>query len=130
LTDAHTVRLVLDQGIPRDAAEVLRALNYECVHVGEVGMWCAADEEILAFAAERKAIIVTLDADFHTMLAVSGSSGPSVIRIRMQGLRAPAISHLTQQALAAFSEDLHAGTLLTIKMQKTTCHRLPIGKEA
>ena len=115
MTDAPTISLVLDQGIPRDVAELLRALNYECVHVGEIGMWRAADEEILAFAVEQKAIIITLDADFHTMLAVSGSSRPSVIRIRMQGLRAPATSHLIQQALAAFPDDLQAGALLTIK---------------
>ncbi len=121
---------MLDQGIPRDAAELLRALNYECVHVGEIGMWSAADEEILAFAAERKAIIVTLDADFHTMLAVSGSSRPSVIRIRIQGLRAQATCQLIQQAIATFFDDLQAGALLTIKMQKTTCHRLPFGKDA
>ena len=121
---------MLDQGIPRDVAELLRALGYECVHVGEIGMRNATDDEILAFAAEQKAIVVTLDADFHTMLAVSGSSGPSVIRIRMQGLRASATAHLIQQCLAAFSDNLHAGALLTVKMKKTTCHRLPIGKDA
>jgi predicted nuclease of predicted toxin-antitoxin system len=68
LTEVNTISLVLDQGVPRDAAELLRTLSYECVHVGEIGMWNAADEEILAFAAEKKATIVTLDADFHTLL--------------------------------------------------------------
>ena len=85
MTEAHAIRLLLDQGIPRDVAGLLRAVQYECVHVGEIGMQNATDDEILAFAAEHKAIVATLDADFHTMLAVSGSSGPSVIRIRIQG---------------------------------------------
>ena len=48
----------------------------------------ATDEEILAFSLEKNAIVVTLDADFHTILAVSGASGPSVIRLRLQGLGA------------------------------------------
>jgi predicted nuclease of predicted toxin-antitoxin system len=96
LTEANTLKLVLDQGVPREAAMLLRALNYECVHVGEIGMWSATDEQILAFAEKTKATIVTLGADFHAMLAVSGSNQPSVIRIRMQGMRAPETSHLIQ----------------------------------
>ena len=39
----------------------------------------------------------TLDADFHTMLIVTGMSGPSVIRIRMEGLKGPAIVATTRE---------------------------------
>jgi predicted nuclease of predicted toxin-antitoxin system len=87
------IRLVLDQGVPRDAASQLRGLGYECVHAGEIGMWKAADEEILAFALGSQTVVVTLDADFHAMLAVSRAMGPSVIRLRIQGLRAAALLH-------------------------------------
>ena len=66
--------LVLDQGVPRDAASRLRGLGYECIHLGEIGMSKAADEEILAFSLEKNAIVVTLDADLHTILAVSGAA--------------------------------------------------------
>ena len=76
--------LVLDQGAPRDAVARLRDLGYECVHVGEVGMSTAVDEDILRFALGKNAVLVTLDADFHATLAVSGAVGPSVIRIRIQ----------------------------------------------
>jgi predicted nuclease of predicted toxin-antitoxin system len=87
------MRLVLDQGVPQDAAALLRSLGYDYVHVGEIGMAKAADEEILALSLERNAVVVTLDADFHTILAVSGAQGPSVIRMRLQGLGAPSILH-------------------------------------
>ena len=30
--------LVLDHGVPRDAAELLRQLGYGCIHVGELQM--------------------------------------------------------------------------------------------
>jgi predicted nuclease of predicted toxin-antitoxin system len=79
------ITVVLDQGVPRDAAGRLRDLGYECVHVGEVGMSMADDEEILRFAHEKNGIVVTLDADFHAILAVSGAEVPSVIRIRSKG---------------------------------------------
>ena len=121
------MRLVLDQGVPHDAATLLRSLGYDCMHVGEIGMSKAADEEILAFSLGRNAVVVTLDADFHAILAVSGAQGPSVIRIRLQGLGAPKVVEVVRKVLASFEEELKRGSLITVKALKTTCHRLPIG---
>ena len=73
------------------------------------------------------AIVVTLDADFHAILAVSGASGPSVIRLRIEGLRAPELTTLIEKVVAEFQTDLQRGCLVTVKPHKTTCHRLPIG---
>jgi len=42
----------------------------------------ASDEAILRLGQREGRIVVTLDADFHMLLAVSGASRPSVIRIR------------------------------------------------
>ena len=87
----------------------------------------AADEEILAFSLGRDAVVVTLDADFHTILAVSGASGPSAIRIRLQGLGAPEVVEVVRKILTGFEADLKRGSLVTVKALKTTCHRLPVG---
>jgi len=121
------MRLVLDQGVPHDAAALLRSLGYDCTHVGEIGMSKAADGEILAFSLRRDAVVVTLDADFHTILAVSGAQGPSVIRVRLQGLGAPEVVEVVRKTLASFEAELKRGCLITVKALKTTCHRLPIG---
>ncbi len=117
------ITIVLDQGVPRDAADRLRHLEYQCVHVGEAGVSTAADEEIVAFARGKNAVIVTLDADFHAILAVSGAAGPFVIRIRIQGLRAVEIVERLRLVLAQFGGELEAGSLVTVKARKTTCHR-------
>src|SRR5262245_61380552 len=121
------MRLVLDQGLPRDAASGLRGLGHERLHVGEIGMSRAADDEILALSSKVNGVVVTLDADFHTILAVSGATGPSVIRLRLQGLGSAEIVEVVQRAVTAFEVDLMNGCLLTVKTQKTTCHRLPVG---
>jgi predicted nuclease of predicted toxin-antitoxin system len=122
------MRLVLDQGVPRDAASGLRHHGHECIHVGEIGMSRASDEEILALSLEKNAVVVTLDADFHAILAVSGASGPSVIRLRLQGLNAPEVVRLVRDVLTRFDADLKLGSLVTVKAVKTTCHRLPVGR--
>ena len=121
------MRLVLDQGVPHDAAALLRSLGHDCTHVGEIRMSQAADEEILAFSLRRNAVVVTLDADFHTILAVSGAQGPSVIRMRLQGLGASEVVEVVRKVLASFEAELKRGSLITVKALKTTCHRLPIG---
>jgi predicted nuclease of predicted toxin-antitoxin system len=121
------MRLVLDQGVPHDAATLLRNLGYDCTHVGEIGLSKAADEEIVAFSLSRNAVVVTLDADFHAILAVSGAAGPSVIRMRLQGLGAAEVVEVVRRVLASFEVELERGALITVKALKTTCHRLPIG---
>lgn len=80
------MRLILDQGVPRDAAARLRDFGYDCTHAGEIGMSQAADEKIVPLAMERFAAVVTLDSDFHAILAVSGAQGSSVIRMRLLDL--------------------------------------------
>jgi predicted nuclease of predicted toxin-antitoxin system len=121
------IATVLDQGIPRDAARRLRDLGYECLHVGEVGMSTATDEEILMFALGRNAVVVTLDSDFHAILAVSGALRPSVIRIRLQGLGSSEIVEWVRFVYEHFERELEGGSLVTVKARKTTCHTLPIG---
>lgn len=71
----HPHLLLLDQGMPADAARLFRELGYQCLHVSELGLQRAEDEEILAFAGTRGCVVITLDADFHTLVRCSGSQG-------------------------------------------------------
>jgi len=45
-------------------------------------MSTASDAIIVRYARENGFVVVTLDADFHALLALSGADAPSVIRIR------------------------------------------------
>jgi len=69
----------------------------------------ADDQEILAWALGENATVVTLDADFHTILAVSGATAPSVIRLRRQGLNAPAVVEIVRNVAARFQAELEHG---------------------
>jgi predicted nuclease of predicted toxin-antitoxin system len=52
--------------------------------VAEIGFFTAEDREILAKAKEDGGVVITLDADFHALLALSGAISPSLIRIRIE----------------------------------------------
>jgi predicted nuclease of predicted toxin-antitoxin system len=118
------IKILLDQGLPRDAAVELRQAGVECRHVGDVGMAAASDPDILEWAQARGCVVVTLDADFHALLAVTGASGPSVIRIRQQGLDGPAVAALIREVVKRYRDDLETGCMVTVKDRKTTCRML------
>jgi predicted nuclease of predicted toxin-antitoxin system len=65
-----TIKLLLDQGLPLSAASLLREAGINTVPVGEIGMSEAEDAEIIQRARDEARIVATLDADFHTLLAL------------------------------------------------------------
>ena len=95
------MKLLLDQGLPRSAADLLRSRGYDAVH--------------------------TLDADFHALLAINGATGPSVVRIRIERLRAAALADLVQLLLERWGTLLERGAVLTVLPDRVRVHHLPIG---
>ena len=77
------MKLFLDEGLPRAAAALLTAEGIDAIHVTEALAPGVSDETILATARASDGVVVTLDADFHALLAMSGAPAPSVIRIRI-----------------------------------------------
>ena len=74
-----TVRRVLDHGLPRSTVLHLQNHGVDAVHVGDKGLATATDSKILDVGRQEGMAVVTLDADFHALLALSGVTGPSVI---------------------------------------------------
>ena len=100
----------------------------DAVHAGDCGMASATDEVILATAGEEGRIVITLDADFHALLALSGAAGPSVVRIRMEGLKGDAAAALIRDVLEACADDLARGALVSVSENQLRVHHLPIGR--
>ena len=120
------MKLLLDQGLPRSAAELLSSTSVDTAHVWDIGMATAEDEAILAAARKQQRVVVTLDADFHALLALSGAKDPSVIRIRIEGLRAEPLCKLLLDVLAKCRADLEAGALITVRRTRIRVKRLPV----
>ena len=120
------MKFLLDQGLPRSTAELLRQKGLDAVHTGECGLSVASDDAILAAGRAQGRTVITLDSDFHTILALEEASGPSVIRVRWEGLRGPEMAKLIGQVLALCLDDLESGAAVSVKPDGIRVRRLPM----
>src|SRR3990172_767357 len=120
------MKLLLDQGLPRSAAQLLHEAGIDTVHVGEIGYSTADDAAILQRGRDEDRVVITLDADFHALLALSRATAPSVIRIRIEGLYAQKAADLIQVVLTRCAEDLKQGAVITVQPGRIRIRRLPL----
>lgn len=121
-------RLLLDQGLPRSTGARLANTGWDVVHVADVGMSQADDRSILERARAEKRTCVTLDADFHALLATSGERLPSVLRIRKEGLDAIAVARLIEDIWSRIEDAIEAGAMVTVTDRSVRIRGLPIVK--
>lgn len=124
------MKLLLDQGLPRSSAALLRERGIDAFHVGETGLATASDQAILEAARLDGRVIVTLDSDFHTILALDGAAGPSVIRVRWEGLKGPGVADLIRQVIGLCRDDLLAGVVVSVTPAGLRLRRLPVARES
>ena len=74
----------------------------------------ASDADLLEYARHRNLVVVTLDADFHMLLAASGAVSPSVIRIRRQSLSGQQVAAITMTVLDRSRQALEAGAVVSV----------------
>ncbi|MBN2700609.1 MAG: DUF5615 family PIN-like protein [Methylothermaceae bacterium] len=119
-------RILLDQGVPRSAAAVLREAGWNVKHVSDVGMSQSTDRSILDFARAQSRTVVTLDADFHALLAVANESAPSVIRIRREGLKGRELAVLLLAIWPRIETRIQRGAMVTVTEKTIRMRNLPL----
>jgi predicted nuclease of predicted toxin-antitoxin system len=120
------MKILLDEGLPRRAATLLRDLGTDAVHVTEIRDPGTGDLAILEEARASGRLVVTLDADFHALLAVNGWSSPSVIRIRRQGLSASDVRDLVIRLVNDHEAALLSGVALSVRAHLVGIRKLPL----
>ena len=126
LNSPIAMKLLLDQGLPLSAAALLRDAGFDTVHVGEIGMAEAEDSAIIQKAREDGRVVATLDADFHTLLALDMAVTPSVIRIRIERLRARALTDLLLKVITECADSIKQGSAITVEPSRIRIRRLPL----
>jgi predicted nuclease of predicted toxin-antitoxin system len=123
------MKLLLDQGLPRSAVALLYEAGIDAIHVADIGLSAADDTDILQRAREDERVVVTLDADFHALLALAEATSPSVVRIRIERLRAQALTNLLLRVFSECGEDLELGAVVTVEPNRIRVRRLPLVNE-
>jgi predicted nuclease of predicted toxin-antitoxin system len=118
--------VILDQGLPRSAAMILREAGWDVEHVGDLGMSQSSDRSILDFARAHGRTVVTMDADFHALLAVANESSPSVIRIRQEGLKGVAIAKLLLSIWPRIEVHVQQGAMVSVTEKTIRVRKLPL----
>lgn len=120
------MRILLDQGLPIRAAEFLRSKGGDAVHTEEAGLARAADPAILEWCRSEDRVLFSLDRDFHRLIALASASGPSVVRLRLQGLSYRETAEIIEQVIATHRNDLDEGALISVRGHSIKVRKLPI----
>ncbi len=120
------ISILLDQGLPRSTASLLRDEGWDVLHTGDIGLSRSTDREILEYARREERVIITLDSDFHAILAVSNASTPSVIRIRLEGLRGPDLALLIKRIWPKIEPQVKKGAMVTVTESGIRIRNIPL----
>ena len=121
------MRLLVDNALSPRLAEGLRAAGHDAVHVRDLGLHAAPDEEIFDLAASEDRVVVSEDTDFGTLLSLRDSSRPSVILFRhMPDRSASGLLSILLRNIATVEVDLESGAMVVIEPGRIRVRRLPM----
>jgi predicted nuclease of predicted toxin-antitoxin system len=121
------LKVIIDVNLSVAWALYLREHGHDAEHWSHIGAHDAEDQEIMAYAAQLDAVILTGDMDFAEIHAFENSVRPSIIQIRAKDMLPEVQGHLVVRALTIGATNLKQGAVVTIKASRMRVSKLPIG---
>jgi predicted nuclease of predicted toxin-antitoxin system len=109
------VKLLFDQNLSPELANLLADLFPESQHVNEIGMGCESDADIAAHAKQRGFIVVTKDSDF--LIHAAAPLQCKVVWVRLPNCSTAKVHDMLRRfaiRIRYFGDDEHA-TLLMLR---------------
>jgi len=121
------VNYVVDANLSPRLAALLRDAGHDAVHVRDIGLRTASDDEIIDYAISTDRIVISHDTDFGTLLAYRELSKPSFILIRSSDpVDVDDQARLIVANLDAMSDDLETGAIAVFARGRLRIRRLPL----
>jgi predicted nuclease of predicted toxin-antitoxin system len=120
------VKVLVDMNLSPAWVETLGEVGFEALHWSVVGDPRAPDRTILEWAGSHGCVLLTHDLDFGAILAVSGSSGPSVLQLRARDVSPGHLGPLVREALMDYADHLERGALVSLDEATRRARILPI----
>ncbi len=109
------MKLVVDMNLSPDRVAYLKEAGHDAIHWSSVGAANAPDDDILRWATDQERIVLTGDLDFGALLALSGSSKPSVVQLRSGATLPSRVGPFVGRALRYAEADLSTGAIVTVE---------------
>lgn len=121
------MKLLVDANLSPSVAEGLRTAGFEAVHVVDLGLVTASDDEIFDAASAEGLTVVTADSDFGMLLALRRATSPSVVQLRHVA-ELGSLEHvgLLSANLPQIADDLDRGAIALLSPTRLAVRDLPI----
>jgi len=124
------LRFLVDNALSPVVAEKLIEAGHDALHVRDLGMQAAPDEEIFEAAVEKGRSIVSADTDFGTILALRRTAKPSVLIFRRSSGRRPEEqARLLLRQLPRITDALERGSVVVIEEDRLRIRALPMVRD-
>lgn len=124
------MKLLVDANLSSRVATRLRDAGHDAVHVRDLGLATADDEEILNAAAADHRVVVSEDTDFGALLARSRAAIPSFVLLRTgEPLTPNQQAQLLLANLTKLEAELRSGCVVVLGRGRVRLRPLPLHRE-
>lgn len=120
------MKLLVDESLSTGVRAKLTDAGHDAVHVGDLGLMGALDEQVMAAAAAQTRVLISADTDFGDLLALGRRPGPSVVILRRVSHNVDGQAALLVAALAQLEDVLLEGAVVSLSPDRARIRKLPI----
>ncbi len=121
-----TIKLLVDMNLSPGWVPFLVEHGVPAAHWSSVGDPREADAALMEWARVNEHVVFTNDLDFGTTLALTHSSGPSVIQVRTADLLPDRVGDLVVATLLQHEQALASGALIVVDERRARVRILPL----